>query len=190
MSYFISLSFIFSLGQSLSCVRLWDPMDCSTSGLPVHCQLPEFTQIHVHWVGDAIQSSHPLSSPPPPAFSLSQHQGLFQWVILCIRWPKYWSLSFSISPSNESSGLTSFRIDLFDLLAVRGTLKSLLQHHSSKASIVWCSAFFMVQLSHPYMMTGETIALTVWTFVGKVMSLLFSTLSRLVIAFLSRSNVF
>ena len=109
---------------------------------------------------------------------------------LPIRWPKYCTYSFSISPSNESSGLTSFRIDWFDLLAVRGTLKSLLQHHSSKASIVWHSAFFMVQLSHPYMTTGETIALAVRTFVGKVMSLHFSTLSRLVIAFLSRSNVF
>ena len=109
---------------------------------------------------------------------------------LPIRWPKYCTYSFSISPSNESSGLTSFRIDWFDLLAVRGTLKSLLQHHSSKASIVWRSAFFMVQLSHLYMTTGETIALTVQTFVSKVMSLRFNMLSTLVIAFLSRSNVF
>ena len=107
--------------------------------------------------------------------------------VLCIRWPKYWSFSFSISPSNEYSGLISFRIDWFDLLAVQGTLKSLLQHHSSKASILWCSAFFMVQLSHPYWTTGKTIALTRQTFVGKVMSLLFNMLSRLVIAFLSRS---
>ena len=105
---------------------------------------------------------------------------------LLFRWPKYWS--FSISPSNEYSGLTSFRIDLFDLLAVRGTLKSLLQHHSSKASIVWCSAFFTVQLSHPYVTTGKTIALTRWTFVGKVMSLLCNMLSRLVITFLPRSK--
>ena len=118
----------------------------------------------------AIQPSHPLSSPSP-AFNLSQHQGLFQSV-LCIRWPKYWSFSFSISPSNEYSGLISFRIDWFDLLAVQGTLESLLQHHSSKASILWCSAFFIVQLSHPYMTTGKTIALTRWTFVGKIMSLL------------------
>ena len=108
--------------------------------------------------------------------------------VLCIRWPKYWSFSFSISPSNEYSGLISFRMDWFDLLAVQGTLKSLLQHHSSKASILWRSAFFIVQLSHPYMTTGKTIALTRWTFVGKVMSLLFNMLSSLVIAFLPRSK--
>ena len=108
--------------------------------------------------------------------------------VLCIRWSKYWTFSFSISPSNECSGLISFRMDWFDLLAVQSTLKSLLQHHSSKASILWCSAFFMVQLSHPYMTTGKTIALTRWTFVGKVMSLLFNMLSRLVIAFLPRSK--
>ena len=106
--------------------------------------------------------------------------------VLHIRWPKYWSFSFSISPSNEHSGLISFKIDWFDLLAVQGTLKSLIHHHSSKASFFWCSAFFIVQLSHPYMATGETIALTRWTFVGKVMSLLFNMLSRLVIAFLPR----
>ena len=108
--------------------------------------------------------------------------------VLPIRWPKYWSFSFSISPSNEYSGLISFRIDWLDLLAVQGTLKSLLQHHSSKASILRCSAFFVVQLSHPFMTTGKTIVLTRWTFVGKVMSLLFNMLSRLVIAFLPRSN--
>ena len=107
---------------------------------------------------------------------------------LHIRWPKYWSFSFSISPSNEYSGLISFGIDWFDLLVVQGTLKSLFQHHSSKASILWCSAFFMVQLSHPYMTTGKNIALTRWTFVGKVMSLLFNMLSRLAIAFLPRSK--
>ena len=106
--------------------------------------------------------------------------------VLCIRWPKYWS--FSISSSNEYSGLISFRIDWFGLLAVQGTLKSLLQHHSSKASVLWCSAFFIVQLSHPYMITGKTIALTRWTFVDKVMSLLFNMLSRLVITFLPRSK--
>ena len=106
---------------------------------------------------------------------------------LCIRWPKYWSFSFNISPSNEHPGLISFRIDWLDLLAVQETLKSLLQHHSSKASILWHSGFFVVQLSHPYMTTGETIALTVWTFLGKVMSLLFNMLSRLVITFLPRS---
>ena len=108
--------------------------------------------------------------------------------VLCIRWPKYWSWSFSISPSNEYSGLISVRIDWFDLFAVQGTLKNLLQHHGSKASILWCSAFFMVQLSHPYMTTGKTKALTRWTFIGKVMSLLFNRLSRFVIAFLPRSK--
>ena len=108
--------------------------------------------------------------------------------LLCIRWPKYSSFSFSISPSNEYSGLNSFRIDWFDLLAVRGTLKSLLRHHSSKARILWCAAFFMVQLSHPYMITEKTIALTRQTFVGKVMSLLFNMLSRLVTVFLPRSK--
>ena len=107
---------------------------------------------------------------------------------LCIRWPKYWSFSFSISPSNEYSQLISFRFDWFDLLAVQGTLKSLLQHHSSKASILQCSAFLMVQLSHPYMTTGKTTALTRWIFVGKVLSLPFNTLSRFVIAFLPKSN--
>ena len=106
----------------------------------------------------------------------------------CIRWPKYWSFSFSISPSNEHPGLTSFRMDWLDLLAVQGTLKSLLQHHSSKASILWHSAFFIVQLSHLYMTTGKTIALIRWTFVDKVMSLLFNMLSRLVITFLPRSK--
>ena len=108
--------------------------------------------------------------------------------VLHIRWPKYWSFSFSISPSNEYSELIFFRMDWFDLLAVQGNLKSLLQHHSSKASVPWCSAFFMVQLSHSYMTTGKTIALTIRTTVGKVMSLLFNMLSRLVIAFLPRSN--
>ena len=108
--------------------------------------------------------------------------------VLCIRWPKYWNFSFSISPSNEYSGLISFRIHWLDLLAVQGTFKSLLQHHSSKASILWCSAFFTVQLSHPNMTTGKTIALTRWTFAGKVMSLLYNKLSRLVIAFLLRSK--
>ena len=108
--------------------------------------------------------------------------------VLCIRWSKYWSFSFSISPFNEYSGLIFFRIDWFDLLAVQGTLKNLLQYHSSKASILRCSAFFIVQFPHPYMTTGKTIALTRWTFVGKVMSLLFNMLSRLVIAFLPRSK--
>ena len=108
-----------------------------------HHQLPEFTQTHVHWVGDAIQPSHPLSSPSPPTFDLSQHQGLFKWISFCIKWLKYWSFSFIISPSNEYSGLIYFRMDWFDL-AGQGTLKSLLQHHSSKASIYWHLAFFIV----------------------------------------------
>ena len=162
-------------------------MDCSMPGLPVHYQLPEFTQTDGHWVGDVIQPSHPLLSPSPPAFNLSQHQGLFKWV-LHIRWPKYWSFSFNISPSNEYSRLISFRMDWLDLLAVQGTLKSLLQHHSSKASIFWCSAFFIVQLLHSYLTTRKIIALTRQTFVGKVMSLLFNKLSRLVITSLPRSK--
>ena len=162
-------------------LTLCNPMNCSTPGLSVHHKLPEFTQTHVHRVGDAIQPSHPLSSPSPPDLNLSQHQGLFQESTLRMRWPKYWSFSFSISPSNEDPGLISFRMDWLDLLAVQGTLKSFLQHHSSKASIFQCSAFFTVQLSHPYITTGKIIALTRWTFVGKVMSLLFNMLSRLVI---------
>ena len=151
---------------------LCDPMDCGTPGFPVHHQLLEFTQTHVHQVSDAIQPSHPLSSPSPPAPNPSQHQGLSNESVLHTKWPKYWSFSFSISPSSEYSGLISFWINWFDLLAVQGTLKNLLQHHSSKTSILWFSAFFMVQLSHPYMTTGKIIALTRWTFVLKVMSLL------------------
>ena len=134
---------------------LYQPMDCSTPDFPVHHQVPEFTQTHVHWVGDAIQSSHPLSSPSPPAFNQSQHQVFSDESVLCIRWPKYWSFSFNISPSNEYSGLISFRMDWFDLLAVQVTLKSLFQHHSSKASILQGSAFFIGQLLHPNMTTGK-----------------------------------
>ena len=162
-------------------------MNCSTPGLPVYHQLLEFTQTHVHRVGDAIQPSHPLSSPPPPPL-LPPSSVFSNESTLCIRWPKYWSFSFSISPSNEYPGLISFRKDWLDFHAVQGTLKSLLHHHSSKASIFWHSAFFTVQLSHPYMTTGKTIALTRRTFVGKVMSLLFNMPSRLVITFLSRSK--
>ena len=127
--------------QSLSRVWLFaTPMDCSTPGFPVHHQLPELTQTLIHRVNDAIQPSYPQSAPSPPAFNLSQHQGLFQWVSSSNRWPKYWSFSFNISPSSEHPGLISFRMDWLDLLAVQGTLKSLLQHHSSKASILWHSA--------------------------------------------------
>ena len=156
-------------------------MNRSTPGLPVHHQLPEFTQTHVHRVGDAIQPSHPLSSPSPPAPTPLSIRVFSNESTLRVRWPKSWSFSFSIIPSKEHQGLTSFRMDWLDLLAVQGILKSLLQHHSSKASILRCSAFFTVQLSHPYMTTGKTIALTRWTFVGKVMSLLFNMISRLVI---------
>ena len=156
--------------------------------LPVHYQLPESTQTHVHWVSDAIQPSHPLSSPSLPTFNLCQHQGLFKWVSSSHQVAKYWSFNFNISSSNEHPGLISFRMDWLDLLAVQGTLKTLLQHHSSKASILRSSAFFTVQLSHPYMTTGKPIALTRWTFVGKVISLLSNMLSRLVITFLPRSK--
>ena len=157
-------------------------------GLPIHHQLQEFTQTHVHQVSDAIQPSHPLSSPFPPPSIFPSIRVLSNESVLLIRRSKYWSFSFNISPSNEYSGLISFRIDWLDILAVQGTLKSLLQHHSSKASILRCSAFFIVQLSHPYVITVKTIALTRQTFVGKVMSLPFNILSRLVIAFLPRSK--
>ena len=163
-------------------------MDYSTPGLPVHHQLPEFTQIHVHWVGDAIQLSHPLSSPSPPAPNPSQHQGLFQWVSSSHEVAKGLEFQLQHPSSNEHPGLISFRMDWLDLLAVQGTLKSLLQHHSSKISILLHSAFFIIQLSHPYMTTGKTIALTKRTFVGKIMSLFFNMLSRLVITFLPRSK--
>ena len=163
-------------------------MDCSMPGFPVHHQLPELGQTHVHQVGDAIQQSHPLSSPSPPARNLSQHQSLFKWVSSLHQVAKVLELQLQHQSFQWLFRTISFRIDWFDLFAVQGTLKSLLQPHSSKASILWCSAFFMVQLSHPYMTTGKIIALTRQTFVGKVMSLLFSMLSRLVIAFLQRSK--
>ena len=163
-------------------------MDCSMPGLPVHHQLPEFTQIMS--IESVMPSNHlihclPLLLPPSvfPSIRVFSNESL-----LCIRWPKYWTFSFSISPSNEYSGLISFRMDWLDLLAIQGTLKSFLQHHSSKASILRRSAFFTVQLSHPYMTTGKTVALTRWTFVGRVMSLVFSMLSRLVITFLPKSK--
>ena len=157
-------------------------MNCSMPGFPVH-QLLELIQTHVHRVGDAIQPSWPLLLLPSifPSIRVFSNESVPR-----MRWPKYWSFSFSISPSNEYSGLISFRMNWLDLLALQETLKSLLQHHSSKASILRRSAFFTVQLSHPYMTSGKTIALTRQTFVGKVMSLLFNVLCRLVIAFLSR----
>jgi len=162
-------------------------MDCSTPGLLVHHQLPEPSQTHVHQ--SVITSNHlicHLLLLPPPIFS--SIRVFSNESALCIRWPKYWSFSFNISPSNEHLGLISVRMDWLDLLVVQGTLKSLLQHHSSEASILRCSAFFIVQPSHPYMTTGKTIALTRQNFVGKVMSLLFNMLSRLVITFLPRSK--
>ena len=131
------------------CPTLYNPMNCSMPGLPVRHQLLESTQTHVHWVGDAIPPSHPLMSPSPPALNLSSIRVFSNESVLHIRWPKYWSFSFNISPSNEHPGLISFKMDWLDLLAVQGTLKSLLQYHSSKASILQCSAFFIVQLSHP-----------------------------------------
>ena len=170
-----------------SCLTLCYPMNCSMPGLPVHHQLPEFTQTHVHQVSDAIQTSHPLSSPFSPAPNLSQHQGLFQWVSSSHEVAKV----LEFQPQHQSFQRTSrisFRMDWLDLLAVQGTLRSLLQHHSSKMSILRHSAFFTVQLSHPYMTTGKTIALIRQTFAGKVMCLLFNMLSRLVITSLPRSK--
>ena len=170
-----------------SCLTLCNPMDCSTPGFPVHHQLPGLLKLMS--ITSVMPSNHlilyhpllllPLIFPSIGVFSSES--------VLHIRWPKYWSFSLSISPFNEYSGLISFRIDWFDL-PIHGTLKSLLQHHSSKASILRCSAFFMVQLSHPYMTIVKTTVLTRWTFVGKVMSLLFNMLSRLVTAFLPRSK--
>ena len=169
-------------------LTLCDPMDSSTRGLPVHHQLPEFTQTHVHQ--SVMPSSHLILCQPllllpsiPPSTRVFSNEST-----LCMRWPKYWSFSFSITLSKEIPGLIFFRMDWLDLLAVQETLKSLLQHHSSKASIPRCSAFFTVQLSQPYMTIGKSIAFTRWTFIGKVMSLLFNMLSRLVITFLPRSK--
>ena len=174
-----------------SCPTLCSPMNCRTSGFPIHHQLLDLAPTHVHqgkWCHPTISLSViPLSSclQPFPAwgsFPMSQ--------FFIIRWPKYWNFSFNISPNNEHPGMIFFRMYWMDLLALQGTQKSLLQHYSSKASILQRSAFFTVQLSHPYMTTGKNIALTRWTFIGKVMSLLFNMLSRLVITFLPRSSVF
>ena len=178
----------FSSLQSLSHVQLCDPMNCSTPGLPVHHQLPESTQTMS--IKSVMTSSHLILSRPllllppiPPSIRAFSNKSA-----LHMRWPKYWSFSFNISPSNGHPGLISFRMDCLDLLAVQGTLKSLLQHHSSKTAILWHSAFFIVQLLHPYITTGKTITLTRQTFVGKVMSLLFNMLSMLIIIFLPRSK--
>ena len=142
----MTLSSVQFISVAQSYLTLCDHMDCSTPGLPVHHQLPEFTQTHVHRVGDAIQPSHPLSSPSPPAPIPPSNRVFSSELTLCMRWPKYWSFSFSITPSKEHPGLISFGMDWLDLLAVQGPLKSLLQHHSSKASILQHSAFFTVQL--------------------------------------------
>ena len=170
-----------------SCPTLCDPMECSMSGLHVHHQLPEFTQ-----TCPLNQWCHPTRSSCVVFSSCLQTfpaLGSFSNESVHIRWPKYWTFSFNISPSNENSGLISFRMDWLDLLAVQGTLKSLLQDHHSKASILWHSVFFIVQLPHPYMTTGKKkIALTRWTFVGKIMYLLFNMLPKLVITFLPRSK--
>jgi len=178
-----------------SCPTVCNPMDCRMPAFLVYHQLPEVAQTHVHQVSDAIQASHSLSSLYPPAFNLSKHLVVFFFFstfshesVLHIRWPKECSFSFSISPYNEYSGLISVRMDWLDLLAVQGTLKSLLQHHSSKASILQLLTFFIVQLSHPCMTTGKTIALMRPIFVGKVISLHFNILSVLVITFLPRSK--
>ena len=163
-------------------------MNGSMPVLPVHHLLPEFTQTHVHPVSDAIQPSHPLWSPSPAAPNPSQHQGLFQWVNTLHEVAKVLEFQLQRQSSSKNLGLISFRMDWLDLLAVQLTLKSLLQHHSSKPSILGGSAFFTVQLSHPYMTTGKTIALNRWPFVDKVMSFLSNMLSRLVITFLPRSK--
>ena len=163
-------------------------MDCSTTGFLLLYYVPEFAQNHVHWVDDAIQPSHSLSPPSLLASIFSSIRVFSNELALCIKRPKDWSFSFSISPSNDYLWLISFTIDWYDLLAVQGTLKRLLQHHTSKASILWCSASFMVQLSHPYMTPGKIITLIIQTFVSKVTSLLFNTLSKFIIAFLPRSK--
>ena len=163
-------------------------MNRSAPGLPVHHQLLEFTQTHVRRVGDAIQPSHPLSSPSPPAPNPSQHQSLFQWVSYSNHVAKVLELQLQHQSSQWIFRVDFLRVDWFDLLAVQGAVKGLLQHYNLKASILWHSAFFMVQFSHPYLTTGKTIVFTRWIFVGKVMSLLFNMLSRFVIGFLPRSK--
>ena len=150
-----------------SCLTVCDSMDCSMQGFPVHHQLPEFTQTHVHWVVEAIQPPHPLLPLLLPPSIIPSIRVFSSESVLCIRWPKYWSFSFNISPSTECSGLISFRMDRLDLLAVQGTLKNLIQHHSSKASILWHSACLIVQLSHPYMTTEKNKALTRQTLLAK-----------------------
>ena len=185
----ITASGLISSVQSLSSVQLfvilWTAAQQAYLSITNYWSLLKLMSITLVMPSNHLIHFHPLLLPPSifPSIRVFSNEST-----LCMRWPKYWSFSFSISPSNEYSGLISFRIDSFDFLAVQGTLKNLLQHHSSKVSILQCSAFFIVQLSTPYMTTGKTIALTRWTFVGKVMSLLFNMLSRLVIAFFPRSK--
>ena len=176
----LQLSSVVFVVQLLSCVQLFATPLWQHATPPCPPLSPR--------VCPSIQPSHPLLPPSSHAINISQHQDFSTELAVCITWPKYWSFSFGISPSSEYWGLISFRIDWFDLLAVQGTLKSFLLHHNLKASIFWCSACSMAQLSHPYMTTGKIIALTRRTFVGKVMSLLFNMLSRLVLAFLPRST--
>ena len=154
------------------CLTLWHH-GLSLPKLPCPSLCPRVCSTHVHWVDDAIEQFPPLSPPFSPALNLSQHQVFSNESALHIRWPKYWSFSFSIRPFNEYSGSILFKINLFDLRGVQGILKSLIQHHSWKVSILWCSAFFMVQHSHPYTTTGKSIRLGIWTFVGKMISVLF-----------------
>ena len=168
-----------------SCPTLWKAARQASLSITNSRSLLKLMPIELVMPSSHLIICHPLLllPPIPPSIRVFSNESTLR-----VRWPKYWSFSFSISPSNEHPGLNSFRMDWLDLLAVQWTLKSLLQHHSSKASILQCSAFFIVQLSRPYMTTGETITLTRWTFVGKAMSLLFSMLSRMVIAFLPRSK--
>ena len=164
------------------------PHGLQLTGIPVHHQHPESTQTHVHWIGDAIQPSQPLSSPSPPPSNLSEHQGLFYWVSSSNHVAQVLEYQLQHESFQWYWGLISFRMDWLDLLGVQATLKGVFQHHSSKASILQCSAFFIGQLLHPYITTGKTMALTIWTFVGKIMFLLFNMLSMCVIAFLPRSK--
>ena len=166
------------------------PHDYNTPGFPVHHQLQELAQAHVHWVDDTMQPSHPPSAPSVPAFNLSQNWGFLKWIGSSCQVAKVLELQLQHQSFQWIFRLISFRIDWLNLLVVQGTLESLLQHYSSKASILRCSAFFIVQLSHPYKTTGKTIALSRRNFVSRVMSLVFNILSRLVIAFLPRASVF
>ena len=172
--------------RSVTQSTLCDPMNHSSLSITNSRSLPKLMSIELVMPSSHLILCRPLFLLPPKPSSI---RVFASESTLCMRWPKYWSFSFSIFPSNEHRGLISIRMDWLDLLAVQGTLKSLLQHNSLKASILRCSAFFTVQLSHPYMITGKTIPLTRWTFVGKVMSLLLNMLSRLVITFLSRSKL-